>query len=67
MAVNKDLRAQIFRDILLYWQFPEDLFEGSEERMAALHQSMNARGRHPVTRIAAPDCQSQRAQPEPGP
>jgi spermidine synthase len=50
MAVNKDLRAQIFRDILLYWQFPEDLFEGSEERLAALRQSMNALGRHPASR-----------------
>jgi spermidine synthase len=65
MAVNNDLGAPIFKDMLLYWRFPEDLFAGSPERLATLRQAMKVLGRHPALRTAGPAATSLHGQPEP--
>jgi spermidine synthase len=40
MGLNLYENAQIYDDILVYRQFPEDLFTGSEERIAALRAAI---------------------------
>jgi len=54
IALNSNLSSQIFKDMLLYYKFPDDLFEGSEDRMEALRAAIAAAGRHPPLRLAAP-------------
>jgi len=55
MALNSNLSSQIFKDMLLYYKFPDNLFEGSDERMEALQEALKAVGRHRPFPVAAPE------------
>ena len=43
LGVNIDQRVEIYRGILAYRRYPDDLFIGSPERLAALRSAMLAR------------------------
>ena len=55
MTLNRNLSRQIFSDILLHYRFPDNLFEGSETRMAALKKTMEASGRRAPARVSEED------------
>jgi len=45
MTLNKRQNKQIFKDMLLYYKFPDNLFEGSSTRLAVLRKTMESWGR----------------------
>ena len=47
LTLNRDSSKELLDDILLYYRFPDNLFEGSEERMAALMKALAASERKP--------------------
>ena len=47
LALNRDSSKELLDDILLYYRFPDNLIEGSEERMAALKRVLAASERKP--------------------
>ncbi len=47
LALNRNLSKDLLDDILLYYKFPDNLFEGSTARMAALKRTLAASERKP--------------------
>ena len=47
LTLNRNLSQELLDDILLYYKFPDNLFGGSEERMAALKKTLAAASRKP--------------------
>jgi len=47
LALNRNSSKELLDDILLYYKFPDNLFEGSEQRMAALKKTLAAAERKP--------------------
>jgi spermidine synthase len=47
LSLNLNSSKELLDDILLYYKFPDNLFEGSEERIAALMKTLAASERKP--------------------
>ena len=54
LAVDLNLSDQLLDDILAYYTFPDDLFEGSAPRMAALKRTMEVWKPRPLAGVSAP-------------
>ena len=46
LGINRDEAGMIFNNILKYYSFPDEIFSGSPERMAALKEVLAQTGRH---------------------
>jgi spermidine synthase len=47
LSLNLNQSKELLDDILLYYKYPDNLFEGSDERVAALKKVLEASGRTP--------------------
>ena len=50
LALNANISARIFNDILSHYQFPDNLLEGSGLRLAVLRKLLQETGRRPRER-----------------